>query len=212
MEEGNANLQGSRTKESSLFFPPLKNGRWCLCRRDQVRKKEPRKEGVNPELRWSVNLRIDLRPSYSRSGDGRERWRYSASVRFLRVSCQFHLQHHFWHFQQAVSYAIQPGCFLSPPGTSLLALGIWQLLTALPSLFWVSPFPSFRHWPCPGAPPAVPCSLSLSPQLHRILLGVTSLVKYRHVLGQWFSLLLICMIAKPFRKLELEMYHFIVTK
>lgn len=73
MEEGNANLRGSRTKESSLFFFPLKNGRSCLCRRDQVRKKEPRKEGVNPELRWSVNLRIDLRPSHSRSGDGRER-------------------------------------------------------------------------------------------------------------------------------------------
>ena len=38
-----------------------------------MRKKEPRKEGVNPELRWSVNFRIDLRLSYSRSGDGRER-------------------------------------------------------------------------------------------------------------------------------------------
>lgn len=150
MEEGNANLRGSRTKESSLFFFPLKNGRSCLCRRDQVRKKEPRKEGVNPELRWSVNLRIDLRPSHSRSGDGRERWRYSASVRFLRISCQFHLQHHFWHFQQAVSYAIQLGCFPSPPGTSLLALGIWQLLTALPSLFWELHFPASGTDPVQG--------------------------------------------------------------
>lgn len=57
-----------------------------------------RKEGVNPELRRMVNL--DLGLSCCSSSEGRERWRYRESVSFLWVSCQFHLQHHLWHFQQ----------------------------------------------------------------------------------------------------------------
>lgn len=101
MEQGNASLGGSRAKESPLFFSfPLKMGDDVFVKETRWERKSliRRKEGVNPELRWMVNL--DLRLSCSRSGDGRERWRYSESLSFLWVSCQFHLQHHLWHFQQ----------------------------------------------------------------------------------------------------------------
>lgn len=213
MEQGNASLRGSRAKEVlSLFFPfPLKMWDDVFVKETRWERKSliRRKEGVNPELRRMVNL--DLRLSCSRSGDGR---RGEDTVKVL-AACEF-----LANFIRSTTYGTFSSselCHLArrlpvTPGTSLLALGTWQPLSALPSLFWVSPSPSFRHWPCLGASPAVPCGLSLSPQPHWILLGVTSVVKHRNVLEQWFSLLLIYMIAKPFRKLELQMYHFIVMK
>lgn len=75
----------------------------------------------------------------------------------------------------------------------------------LPFLAFFEPlhFPDW-HGPCPEASPFVPYGFSLNLQLHRILLGAISIVKYRHVFGPGFSLLLIDLIAKPFRKLVLH--------
>lgn len=213
MEQENASLRGSRAKESPLFCSfPLKMGDDAFVKETRWERKSliRRKEGVNPELRWMVNL--DLRLSCSRSGDGRERWRYSESVSFLWVSCQFHLQYHLWHFQQQRALPssqvtsrhsrhkpLGSGHLVASlcPSQPVLSLTISQLQTLILS----GGFSCCSLWPLP-----------VSPQLHWILLGVMLVVKYRNVLEQWFSLFLIFTIAKPFRKLELQTYHFIVIK
>lgn len=185
----------------------------CLSKKNLVERERPgEKDQVSlgnrrgwTELWWRVNFRTDSRLSCGRSGDGRERWRYSESVSFWWISCQFCLRHHLWHFPRAASHAaIQQGCFLLSPGSRPLGSG-HLAATHCPSqpVLGVSTpqlqvLTLLRGFPC--------CSLQsrLIPQLHGILLEVVSIVKYRNVLGQWFSLFLIYLIANPFRKLALH--------
>lgn len=123
----------SRTKESSLslFLFPLKMGddvfveeesNWKGETRWECRSLIRRQEGVNPKLRWRVNFRIDLWLSWSRSGDGRERWGYRESVSSSHIACQFHLQTTYG--TTASSKLHHPvRLFLSPPGTRALGSG-----------------------------------------------------------------------------------------